>query len=65
MNDALWPFLQTKTKDHLQSFFIRKLVEPLSWNVTARGENFETTITTESHFCNCVNWLTSVLSGPS
>lgn len=21
MNDALWPFLQTKTKDRLQSFF--------------------------------------------
>lgn len=24
MNDTLWPFLQTKTEDHLQSFFLKK-----------------------------------------
>lgn len=65
MNDALWPFLQTKTKDHLQSFFLKKPVGPISSNVTARRENFETTSTIESRFCNYVNWLTSVLSVPS
>lgn len=43
MNDALWPFLQTKTKDHLQSFFLKTLVEPLSSKVTARGEGLEPT----------------------
>jgi len=65
MNDALWPFLQTKTKDHLQRFFLKKLVEPVSLNVTARRENFETTSTRESHFYNYVNRLASVLSVPS
>lgn len=65
MNDALWPFLQTKPEDHLQSFFLRKLVEPLSSNMTARRENFETTSPIESHFCNYANRLASVLSMPS
>lgn len=65
MNDALWPFLQTKPKDQLQSFFLKKLVEPVSSNVTARRENFETTSTIESHFHNYVKWLASVLSVPS
>lgn len=43
MNDALWPFLQTKPKDHLQSFFSKTLVEPLSSKVTARREDVEPT----------------------
>lgn len=65
MNDALWPFLQTKTKDHLQSFFLKKLVEPVSSKVTARRESFERTNTIESHFRHYVNWLASALSVPS
>lgn len=28
MNDALWPFLQTKTWDHLQIFFLKNTVGP-------------------------------------
>lgn len=28
MNDTLWPFLQTKTEDHLQSFFLKKKKNP-------------------------------------
>lgn len=50
MNDALWPFLQTKTQYHLQSFFLKKrLVEPMASNVTARRENFEMMSVIESH----------------
>lgn len=41
MNDALWPFLQTKTRDHLQIFFLKNTVDPESW-VTARREHSET-----------------------
>ena len=37
MNDTLWPFLQTKTEDHLQSFFLKKKKNPTNSSLSGSG----------------------------